>query len=148
MYQRMMLGLLCLVLVGTGMACAPKLIGPTASAGAFFTFEVSTPVIILGAYDASAAEYSATRAALLVQVQDGQGRPVDGVPVVFELEPGWANRAVLSPTQTVTRGGLARSIFSQPQSTGVVRITARVDNTPAQTTLLVQSFEERLEQED
>ena len=131
------------MLACTSTACAPTFVGPTASSGYFFTLEVSTPIIWLGAYDLSATRSYATKAEVVVRVQDGQGRPVDGVGVAFELEPTWAQSIVLSPPQTMTRGGVARTLVSQPQTIGLVRLTARVDKTTAQTTIVVQSYEER-----
>ena len=145
MRRRMILGLVCLVLASTSTAGAPTFVGPTASAGYFFTLQVSPSTIVLGAFDASAAQHSPTRAAVVVRVQDGQGRPVDGVAVAFALEPAWAQSAVLSPAETVTYGGVARALFSAPSTTGRVRITARVDNTTARAALVVQSYEERPE---
>ena len=142
MLRRMMLGLWCLVLVQTSTACAPKVIGPTASSGYFFTLQTSTPTIWLGVFDSHTAAHYPTRTEVIVRVQDGQGRPVDGVPVAFEVEPHWARSVVLAPLQTVTRGGVARSTFSQPQTIGLVRIIVRVDNTTAQTAIVVQSYEE------
>jgi hypothetical protein len=73
---------------------------------------------------------------------------VDGVPVAFELEPIWAHSATLSQLQAVTQHGVARAILSQPQTTGVVHITARVDNTTARTWITVQSYEERLDKDN
>jgi hypothetical protein len=122
-------------------------VGPTASAGYFFSLKVSPRTIVLGAYDMSAARQVPTRAAVVVRVQDGQGRPVDGVEVAFELEPAWSGSAVLSPSTAVTHGGVARTIFSAPQTTGRVHIAARVDNTIARAALLVQIYEERPEME-
>ena len=144
MFPRLLLGLLCLVLAGTGTACAPKFIGPTTASGYLFTLESSTPTIWLGVPNSLAGAYP-TRAAVVVHVRDGQGRPVDDAPVAFEVEPIWAQSVVLSPPQTVTRNGVARTIFSQPQTIGLVRITARVDNTTARTAIVVESYEERLE---
>jgi hypothetical protein len=147
MRRRMLLGLVCLVLAGSHATGTPTFVGPTVSAGYFFTLKVSPGTIVLGAYDMSAARHSPTRAAVVVRVQDGQGRPVDGVAVAFELEPAWSRSAVLSPAAAVTHGGIARTIFSAPQTTGRVRITARVDNTIARAALVVQSYEERPEME-
>jgi len=147
MGRRILLSLVCLVLAGTSTTGAPTLVGPTASAGYFFTLKVSPATIVLGVYDMSAALRYPTKAAVVVRVQDGQGRPVDGVAVAFALEPTWSQSAVLSPSETVTQGGVARTIFSAPQTTGRVRITARVDNTTARTALVVESYEERPEQE-
>ena len=140
MRRRMFLSLVCLVLAGTPTTGTPTLVGPTASAGYFFTLKVSPATILLGVYDSSAALHYPTRASVVVRVQDGQGRPVDGVAVAFELEPAWSS-------ETVTHGGVARTIFSAPRTTGRVRITARVDNTTARAALVVQSYEERPEQD-
>lgn len=144
----LMLGMLCLVLAGTNTVGAPKFIGPTPAAGYFFTLKVSTPTIWVGVHDLAAARVYPTRTEVVVRVQDGQGRPVDGVPVAFELEPTWAQSVVLAPPQTVTHGGVARTMFSQPRTTGRVHIIARVDNTTARTAITVQSYEERWEQQD
>jgi hypothetical protein len=74
-------------------------------------------------------------------VQNAQGRAVDGVPVTFELEPEWARSATLAPSHTTTRGGIARAVFSEPKTSGLVRIMARVDNMTAQTRLTVQPYQ-------
>ena len=148
MLERTMRSLLCLMLVSTNATCAPKFVGPTTPSGYFFTLEVSTPVIWLGVPSALGMAGYPTRAAVGVRVRNGQGQPVDGVPVVFELEPIWAQSVMLAPLQTVTRDGVARAIFSQPQTTGVVHITARVDNTTARTRITVQTYEERPEMDD
>jgi len=144
MRQRLLLNLWCLVFVCTSPACASQLVGPTASSGYFFTLQISHPTIVLGVYGLTAERYP-TGSEVIVRVQDGQGRPVDGVAVAFELEPSWAQSAVLSPLQAVTHGGVARATFSAPQATGRVRISARVDNTTARTAIVVQSYEERPE---
>ena len=146
MLQRTIRSLLCLVLASTCAACAPQFVGPTPTSGYFFTLEISTPIVWLGV-PSSARGYS-TRAQVVVRVRNGQGQPVHSVPVVFELEPRWAHSAVLSPLQTVTQDGVARAIFSQPQTTGVVHITARVDNTTARTRLTVQNYNESWEQDN
>ena len=74
-----------------------------------------------------------------MRVQDTRGQPVDGVPVTFEVEPQWAQYASVSPSQGTTRGGVARTIL-EARLTGVVRVTARVDSTTAQATIVVQSY--------
>jgi hypothetical protein len=139
------LSLFGLVLASTCAACAPQLVGPTTPSGYFFTLEVFPSVIWLGV--PSSAGYP-TRAAVGVRVRNGQGQPVEGVPVAFELEPLWVHSAVLSPLQTVTQRGMARTIFAQPQTTGVVHITARVDNTTARTRITVQNYNESWEQDN
>jgi hypothetical protein len=145
-FQCTQLSLLCLVLASLCVACAPRFVGPTTPSGYFFTLEAFPSVIWLGVPSSPPAGYP-TRAAVVVRIRNGQGQPVDGVPVVFELEPLWAQSVDLAPRQTATRHGLARAVFSQPQTTGVVHITARVDNTTARMRLTVQSYNETWEQD-
>ena len=129
-----------LVLAVEVPACAPKLVGPTPGAGSRFSLEVSEPIIWLvsGVLISSAPFPQA--AELIVRVQDAQGRPVDGVPVTFEVEPGWAESLSLAPSQTSTRGGIARAILSEPKTTGVVHVMARVDNVSAQARFTIQRY--------
>jgi len=141
MLQRTKRSLLCLVLASTCAACAPQVVGPTTTSGYFFTLEVPVSIVFLGVPSAAPRGFP-TAAEVVIRVRNGQGQSVDGVPVVFELEPSWAQSAVLSPLQTVTRDGVARAIFSQPQTTGVVHITARVDNTTARTRITIQTYED------
>lgn len=129
-----------LTLLGLGLAsgvtaCAPKLVGPTGTSGYFFSMQVSSPIIWLGV---SRGEQFPTTAEVSVRVQDAHGQPVDGIPVIFEVEPGWAQNASIAPSQVTTRGGVARAVFAA-RLTGVVHVMARVDNTTAQTTITVQS---------
>src|SRR5215472_2036393 len=124
-----------LTLLGLGLACgvtacAPKLVGPTSPSGYFFTLQVADPVILL--------RPSGTATEVSVRVQDARGQPVDGVPVAFEVEPGWTQHASVSPSQGTTRGGMARTVFTA-RLTGIVHVTARVDNTTAQAKIIVQS---------
>src|SRR5712691_13323879 len=128
----MALVLTCLVLTLGGTACAPQLVGPTPGAGYRFSLEVSNPIIWLGPGVLTSEARFPHAAELLVRVQDAQGRPVDGVPVTFEVEPEWARSIALAPSQTSTRGGIARAILYEPQTIGVVRVMARVDNVTAQ----------------
>ena len=141
MARRIALVLMCLVLALGGAACAPKLVGPTAGSGYFFSLQVFDTIIWIRQVPSPDAQFPQV-AELIVRVQDAQGRPVDGVPVTFELEPQWARSASISPSQTTTRGGIARATFSEPKTTGVVRVMARVDNTTAQARLTVQSYQE------
>ena len=141
MVRRMALVLMGLVLIVGGAASTPKLVGPTAGSGYAFSLQVSEATIWLGVMDSTAAAKFPQAAEVIVRVQDAQGRAVDGVPVTFELEPRWANSAVLAPSQTTTRGGIARAVLSGPQTSGVVRIMAHVDHTTAQTRLTVQTYE-------
>jgi hypothetical protein len=140
----MALVLMGLVLVLGDVACAPKLVGPTAGAGYVFSLRVSEATIWFGVMNATTAIAARfpQAAEVIVQVQDAQKRAVDGVPVTFELEPGWVGSATLVPSQTTTRGGIARAVFSEPKTSGVVRIMARVDNSTAQTWISVQLYQE------
>jgi hypothetical protein len=122
-------------LVGLGLACgitacAPKLAGPTVPSGYVFSMQVFPSSIRLSSSGATAE--------VTVRVQDARRQPVDGVPVIFEVEPQWAQNASVSPSQVTTRGGVARTIFTA-RLTGVVRVMARVDNTTAQTEITVES---------
>jgi hypothetical protein len=140
MARRPSLVLIGLFMVLGGSACAPKLVGPTAGSGYVFALQTYPTVIWVGVLDLTAAARYPQAAEVIVRVQDAQGRAVDGVPVTFELEPEWARSATLVPSQTTTQGGVARAVFSEPRTTGIVRIMARVDNTTAQTRLTVQTY--------
>ena len=108
------LSLLCLVLVWGSSACAPKRVGPTASSGYFFSI-LTIPTALLG-----------DSVALVVKVEEAQGRPVDGVPVEFEVDPTWAGNASVSPPRVVTQQGKAQTLF-QASMVGVAPVTVRVD---------------------
>ena len=144
MVQHIILVLVCLGLACSGVACAPPRVGPTAGSGYVFSVQVSDSIVWLGPVDPAVAAQFPQVAAMIVSVQDTQGRPVDDVPVTFELEPGWATSAALAPSATRTRGGMARALFSEPRTTGVVRIMVRVDRTTAQVRLTVLSYPEPL----
>src|SRR5262245_9812040 len=134
---------LSLVLALEVPACAPQLIGPTAGSGYVFSLQVSQAIIWVGQVDSSVAAQFPQVAEVIVRVQDAQGRTVDGVPVTFELEPAWARSAVLEPSQTTTRGGIARAVFCEPRTTALVPVMAHVANTTAQTRLTIQSYQGR-----
>jgi hypothetical protein len=130
----------CLGLACGGVACAPPRVGPTAGSGYVFSVQVSDRTVWLG--PVTDAKRFPQVADVIVTVQDSQGRPVDDVPVTCTLEPSWAERASLEPAETRTRGGKAQSRFSEPRTTGVVRIMVRVDGTTAPVTLTVISYSE------
>jgi hypothetical protein len=132
--------LTCLVLTLGGTACTPKLVGPTPGTGYRFALEVSDTIIWIGPGLSVGRPPIPSATELSVRVQDAQGHPVDGVPVTFEVEPGWARSVAITPSQTRTRSGIARAIVSEPQTTGVVRVMAHVDNMTAQATLTVQRY--------
>src|SRR6266849_2335672 len=110
MARRMALVLTCLVLTLGDTACAPKLVGPTPGTGYRFSLEVSDPIIWMGPGIFVGGAPLPQAAELIVRVQDAQGHPVDGVPVTFEVEPGWARSVSLAPSQTSTHSGIARTI--------------------------------------
>jgi hypothetical protein len=141
MTPRLVLVLMSLVLALGGPACAPKLVGPTAGSGYVFSLQTYPTIIWVGVLSLTAAARYPQAAEVIVRVQDAQGRAVDGVPVTFELEPEWARSATLAPSQTTTHGGIARTVFSEPKTSGVVRVIVRVDNTTAQTRLTVQTYQ-------
>jgi hypothetical protein len=141
MARRLAWVLMSLVLAFGGPACAPKMVGPTAGSGYVFSLETYPTIIWVGVMTLRSKEQYPQAAEVIVRVQDAQGRAVDGVPVTFELEPRWANSAVLAPSQTTTRGGIARAVVSEPQTSGIVRVMVHVDNTTAQTRLTVQTYE-------
>jgi hypothetical protein len=143
MARRSALILVCCVLTLSSVACAPPLVGPTAGAGYVFSLQVSDPVIWLGLVDASVAWQFPQVSEVIVRVQDAQGRPVDDVPVTFAVEAEWANSITITPAHTRTHGGSARALVSEPQTTGVVRIMARVDDTTAQARLTVQTYQRK-----
>jgi hypothetical protein len=143
MARRLALVLTSLVLALAVPACAPKLVGPTAGSGYVFSLQTYPTIIWVGQVDSTLAAQFPQVAEVIVRVQDAQGRAVDGVPVTFELEPAWARSITLAPTQTTTRGGIARAVISAPQTSGIVHIIARVDNTTAPARLTVQTYQGR-----
>jgi hypothetical protein len=128
--------LLGLVLAYGSMACAPKLIGPTIPSGYFFSLWVSDPQIWLLLPGDILEEQYPSFAELTVQVQNAQGQPADGVPVTFQVEPAWIQDASVIPQRVITRGGVAQAVF-QAETTGVVRVMVRVDDTTQETVIAV-----------
>ena len=128
--------LLCLVLAYGSVACAPKLVGPTVSSGYFFSLWVSDPEIWLLLEGSSLEEYFPRVAELTVRVQNAQGQPVDGVPVMFQVEPDWVQDASVIPQSVITRDGVAQAVF-RAETIGVVRIMVRVDDTTQETSIAV-----------
>ena len=131
--------LLCLVLAYGGMACAPKLVGPTVPSGNFFSLWVSDYEIWLSLEGSSFEEHFPRVAELTVRVQNAKGQPVDGVPVTFQVEPDWVQDASVVPQRAITRGGVAQAIF-RAETIGTVRIMVRVDDTTQETSIAVLPF--------
>ena len=128
--------LLCLVFACGGMACAPKLIGPTIPSGYFFSLWVSDPDIWLLLSGDILEEQYPSFAEVTVQVQNAQGQPVDGVSVTFQVEPNWVQDASVVPQRAITRGGAAQAVF-RAETIGVVRVMVRVDDTTQETVITV-----------
>ena len=143
MARRLALILVCGFLTVGGLACAPPRVGPTAGTGYVFTLQVADPVIWLGPVDAAVARQLPQVTAVIVEVQDAQGHLVEDVPVTFEVEPGWVSSITLTPAQTRTRHGRAQTVVSDPQTTGIVRVLVRVDQTTAQARLTVQTYQRK-----
>lgn len=120
------------------LACAPKLVGPTVSSGYFFSLWVSEPYIWLSLDGDPREERYPSFTELTVQVQNAQGQPVNGVPVMFQVEPDWIQDASVTPHRVMTRVGTAKGIF-RAETTGVVRITVHVDDTTQETRIVVSS---------
>ena len=120
--------LLCLLVVGSSLACTPqpKLVGPTVPSGYFFTAR---------ARDIKTERLPAS-AELTVRVQDAQGQPVDGVPVQFQVEPAWVSSASVSPQRAMTNSGTARAVF-QTERAGSARVQVRVENTTQEAIITV-----------
>ena len=68
-----------------------------------------------------------TSTEVVVRVQDAQGNPVDGIPVEFQLELAWQDKASLSPLRVLTNQGRASTIL-RPGTIGVVRVIVRVES--------------------
>ena len=132
--------LLCLTLLGSSMACAPKLAGPTIPSGYVFSLQAFSPSVVrFSSYHAPDEQAQAARgmfSTLVVRVQDGQGRPVSGIPVEFQVEPSWAQDASVSPSRALTQGGKAQARF-QASTTGIVHVMVRVEQTTEQVAITV-----------
>jgi hypothetical protein len=81
------------------MACAPKLVGPTAFTGYFFTVLYPNTILLRMGTEID------------VKVQDAAGRQVDGIPVLFEVDASWSRDATINPARTLTRKGRASAVI-------------------------------------
>ena len=124
---------LCFVLLWVSTACAPKHNESAAPSehGYRVSLHISGTLIWLGSTPGfpQAAE-------LVVRVRDAQDRPVDGIAVMFSVEPSWTQSASLTPAEALTRNGDVHTIF-QASTTGVVHVMARVDNVMRKATITV-----------
>jgi hypothetical protein len=98
------------------MACAPKLLGPTASTGYFFTVLYPSTILLRAATE------------IVVKVQDAAGQPVDGLPVLFEIDASWSGDATISPARVATRKGRASAVIDAGVL-GIMPLWVTVDGT-------------------
>jgi uncharacterized protein (DUF58 family) len=126
---------LCCMLLWASTACGPQQyeIPVQSEHGYRVSLHVSDTLIWLGP-----VRGGPQAAALLVRVRDAQGQPVDGLTVLFSVEPDWTQNAALTPAEARTRNGEARAIF-QANTTGVVHVMARVDNVTREAAITVNS---------
>lgn len=116
--------LLCLALVWGSTACAPaKLVGPTIPSGYFFSLRVSDTQLFL-TLPGSTLEHLPRQAEVIVQAQNAQGQPVDGVTVEFAV--AGMQIATVTPPRVLTRSGQARAVLT-PSTTGAARVVAGVE---------------------
>jgi len=127
---------LCCMLLWVSTACAPKHQESAALSerGYRVSLHVSDSQIWLGPAE---PRYPQT-AEVIVRVRDAQGQPVDGIAVLFSVEPSWTRNASLTPSEALTRKGEARASL-QANTTGVVHVMAHVDNVTRKATITVES---------
>lgn len=114
--RHLLQSLLGLAVMISVTACAPKLMGPTASSGYFFSVQGPPPILLR------------TDAEVFVRVQDAAGQPVEGLPVMFEVDASWSREATISPARVPTQNGEASALI-HVSIIGVVPIWVTVDGT-------------------
>lgn len=117
---------LSLSLMMSGMACAPTFKGPTSPSGYQFSLQAYPSPIWLP-NSLYRTDRFPTQSTLTVKVQNAQGQPVDGVPVIFSLPADWTSYATLEPQRVITQNGVAEAVF-QARTTGAPELTAQVEN--------------------
>jgi len=130
-----LIGLGCMLL-WVSTACAPKHneLSALSEHGHRVTLSVSDTLIWV---DSPGLNFPRT-AELVVHVRDAQGQPVDGIAVVFSVEPDWTQDATFTPSEALTRNGEARTNF-QTTATGLVHVMARVENVTHSAAITVAS---------
>jgi len=78
-------------------------------------------------------------AELVVRVRNGQGQPLDGVPVEFQVDPEWAGSAAVSPPRVLTQNGTARAVL-HTDLTGVVNVAAQVGTITKEASIAVSLY--------
>jgi hypothetical protein len=131
--------LLWLVLLTGGIGCAPKQAGPPTLSehGYAVSLRASSDPIVLS-QSPNLPQGASRFGELVVSVRDAQGRPVDGVPVEFELGRSWAQSASVTPQRAVTHNGSVRAIV-EPRTIGVIPVIVRVDNVTRKASFVAQS---------
>lgn len=130
------LTLLNLLLLGSSLACTPKLVGPTVPSSYFFAVQPYDTMIWLLRPESPFAERLPRVATLVVRVQDAQGRPVDGATVTFTVAPAWEQSASITPQRAVTHDGMVRAVL-EPQTTGALQVMVHVENLTQQVTITI-----------
>jgi hypothetical protein len=126
---------LCCILLWVSTACAPRHNELALSErGHRVSLSVSDTLIWV---DSPGLNFPRTTE-LVVRVRDAQGQPVDGIVVVFSVEPDWTQDATFTPTEARTRNGEARTNF-QATATGLVHVIARVENVTHSAAITVAS---------
>src|SRR5438128_8397211 len=126
----------CWMLLWVSTACAPLYNEPEVLSehGYRVSLHVSDTLIFLGASGLNLPLVSE----VVVRVRDAQGRPVDGLPVVFSAEPSWTQNVSFTPPEAHTRNGEVRTIF-EANTTGVVHIMSRIDHVAREAMMTFQS---------
>lgn len=132
---------------GAGQSQKSGMIGPTA-AGYYFAMTTTSGTLYFypgsqpTTNSVAASDYPVL-AQLTVQVENTQGRPVDGIPVAFELEPKSRLSGMLhiSAAKATTKDGTVQVnvwLDKSVEATSAGRIIARVDNMTAWTGMSVE----------
>jgi len=105
-------------IVGLSLALAALLVIPG------FAQETQTP----GPYHVSLQTpdliFQYEQVEITATVTDSQGRPVNGVPVVFSVESDWRANAKVLPRRIMTQDGVANTFF-RSNMPGEVTVTAQ-----------------------
>jgi hypothetical protein len=131
------IALLCMLIVSAGLGCAPALQGPTTPSGYLFRLQSSATQLWLERTPDSLIYPSV--AALVVEVQDAQGKRIDDVPVSFQVSDHDGRQdTLISPAQSITSHGIATALF-QPTSIGVYFVAAQVEQASQKVVIYVNS---------
>jgi hypothetical protein len=118
--------ILCLAVILSIMACTPKLVGPTASTSYFFVVYHPNAVLVRIGDE------------IIVKVQDAAGQPVDGLPVMFEVDASWSGNATINPARIPTHKGRASAFFNAGVL-GRVPVQVTVDGTTQEVIIAVDA---------